>query len=74
MAPLRCWRCSVSVASQTKVQPLEGIDRYVLTIFPLWMAAGAWVSERPVLRPLLVLGAALLAFYSFEFATWAFVA
>jgi hypothetical protein len=64
----------VSVASRTKVQPLEGIDRYVLTIFPLWMAAGAWVTERRVLRPLLVLGALLLGFYSFEFATWAFVA
>jgi hypothetical protein len=38
------------------------------------MAAGAWLSERSVLRPLLVLSAVLLAFYSYEFATWAFVA
>ncbi len=27
-------------------QPLKSFDRYALTIFPLWMAAGAWLSER----------------------------
>ncbi len=64
----------VSIASQTKVQPLEGIDRYALVIFPLWMAAGAWLTERRALRPVLLIGGALLAFYSFEFATWAFIA
>ncbi len=64
----------VSIASQTRVQPLEGIDRYALTIFPLWMAAGAWLTERRALRPVLIIGAGLLAFYSFQFATWAFVA
>jgi hypothetical protein len=64
----------VSIASQTRLQPLEGVDRYTLTIFPLWMAAGAWLSARRAVRPVLVLGAALLAFYSFEFATWAFIA
>lgn len=64
----------VSIASQTKVQPLEGLDRYTLTIFPLWMAAGDWLGQRRSLRLVLPLGAALLAFYSFEFATWAFVA
>jgi hypothetical protein len=64
----------VSIASQTRVQPLEGLDRYTLTIFPLWMATGAWLSERRGLRAVLGLGAVLLAFYSFEFATWAFIA
>ena len=32
-------------------QPLKSLDRYTLTIFPLWMAAGAWCSERRLLRP-----------------------
>ena len=27
-------------------QPLKSFDRYALTIFPLGMAAGAWLSER----------------------------
>jgi hypothetical protein len=64
----------VAVATETRIQPLDAVDRYILTIFPLWMAAGAWLSGRRALRPVLVLGSALLAFYSFEFATWAFVA
>jgi hypothetical protein len=56
------------------VQPLLGLDRYTLSIFPLWIGAGAWAIERRVLKPLLVLSALLLAFYSYEFATWAFIA
>ena len=31
-------------------QPLKSLDRYTLTIFPLWMAAGAWISERRTVR------------------------
>jgi Mannosyltransferase (PIG-V) len=64
----------VCIASQTMLQPLEGLDRYSLTIFPLWMAAGAWLSTRRALRPVVLLGAALLVFYTFEFTTWAFIA
>ncbi len=62
------------IASQTVIQPLEGLDRYALTIFPLLMGAGAWAAERRTLGRVLALGALLLAFYSFEFATWAFIA
>lgn len=64
----------VSIASQTKVQPLLGLDRYTLSMFPLWLGAGAWAVERRVLKPLVVLGGVLMAFYSYEFARWAFVA
>jgi hypothetical protein len=64
----------VSVFSETKIQPLEGLDRYALTIFPLWMAAGAWLAQRRALRPAVLLSGALLAFYSYQFATWAFIA
>jgi hypothetical protein len=55
-------------------QPLKSVDRYTLTIFPLWMAAGAWVSERRFTRAVVVVSAALLAFWSYQFATWAWVA
>jgi|SRR5579884_1830178 len=64
----------VCVFSPSIAQPLRSFDRYALTIFPLWMAAGAWLSERRAVRPALVIGAGLLVFYSFEFATWAFIA
>jgi hypothetical protein len=55
-------------------QPLQSIDRYTLTIFPLWMAAGAWLSERRLARPAVLASAGLLAFWTFQFATWAWVA
>ena len=55
-------------------QPLKSLDRYTLTIFPLWMAAGAWLSERRLVRPVLLVSAGLLAFWTFQFATWAWVA
>jgi Mannosyltransferase (PIG-V) len=55
-------------------QPLKSVDRYTLTIFPLWMAVGAWVSERRLTRTVVLVSAGLLAFWSFQFATWAWVA
>lgn len=55
-------------------QPLKSLDRYTLTIFPLWMAAGAWVAERRLTRIVVLVSAALLAFWTFQFATWAWVA
>ncbi|MGN6871165.1 MAG: mannosyltransferase family protein [Solirubrobacteraceae bacterium] len=55
-------------------QPLKSANRYVLTIFPLWMAAGAWLSKRRLVGPVVLLSAAMLAFWTFHFATWAFVA
>jgi hypothetical protein len=64
----------VVIFSETKIQPLEGLDRYALTIFPLWMGAAAWLAERRAVRPVVIAGAALLAFYSYQFATWAFIA
>ena len=61
--------------SPTLGQPLVSFDRYLLTIFPLWMVAGAWLSERESVRILVTaVSAALLGFYTFQFATWAFIA
>ena len=64
----------VVIFSETKIQPLEGLDRYSLTIFPLWMAAGSCLAQRRLVAPVVVFSAALLVFYSYQFATWAFVA
>ena len=55
-------------------QPLKSFDRYTLTIFPLWMAAGAWLSERRRARLLLLVSGALLAFWTLQFASWSWVA
>ena len=62
------------ISSPVVGQPLHSLDRYTLTIFPLWMAAGAWLAERRLIRAVVLVGAGLLAFFTFQFATWAFVA
>jgi hypothetical protein len=55
-------------------QPLVSLDRYVLTIFPLWMAAGAWIAKRRLERVAVVVGSILLAFYTFYFTRGSFIA
>lgn len=62
------------ISSPVVGQPLHSLDRYALTIFPLWMAAGAWLAERRLIRAVVLVGAGLLAFFTFQFATWAFLA
>jgi hypothetical protein len=64
----------VAISSPVAGQPLKSLDRYVLTIFPLWMAAGAWLAERRWLWQATAVSACLLAFFTVEFATWTFVA
>jgi Mannosyltransferase (PIG-V) len=83
----RCWRSLpleysvyatltvlMCLSSLPAGQPLISFDRYALTIFPLWMAAGAWVAKRRIERPAVLVGSILLAFYTVQFATFAFVA
>lgn len=64
----------VCIWSPVSGQPLKSLDRYTLTIFPLWMAAGAWMAERRLSRAVLAVSAVLLAFWTFQFATWGWVA
>jgi hypothetical protein len=53
---------------------LKSLDRYVLTIFPLWMAAAAWLSERRLVVKTVALSTTALVFFAAQFATWAFIA
>jgi hypothetical protein len=62
------------VSSPSIGQPLISFDRYVLTIFPLWMAAGAWVAKRRLERVAVAVGSILLIFYTFYFARGSFIA
>jgi Mannosyltransferase (PIG-V) len=64
----------ICISSPVAGQPLKSLDRYVLVIFPLWMAAGAWVAQRRLTRAAVILSGALLAFYTYQFTTWAWVA
>jgi Mannosyltransferase (PIG-V) len=62
------------VSSPEIGQPLWSLDRFALTLFPLWMAAGAWLAGRRRQTPVLVLSSILLVFYTLQFSSWAFVA
>ncbi|MGB9185478.1 MAG: mannosyltransferase family protein [Solirubrobacteraceae bacterium] len=64
----------VCLSSPEIGQPLWSLDRFALTLFPLWMAAGAWVAGRRRQTPVLVLSSILLVFYTLQFSSWAFVA
>lgn len=61
------------LSSPVPAQPLISFDRYMLTVFPLWMGAGAWLSRRKR-APVVCACAIGLAFYSFQFSTGAWVA
>jgi hypothetical protein len=55
--------------------PLQSMPRYLSVLFPLSMAAGAWLARHPRVRaPVLVLSAVALSLLSAEFATWHYVA
>jgi hypothetical protein len=57
-----------------EAQPLWSFDRFTLTIFPLWMAVGAWLARRRLVVPVVVIGSLMLVFYTVQFSSWAFVA
>ena len=62
------------VSSPAVGQPLVSFDRYVLTIFPLWMAAGAWIAQRRLERVAVAAGSILLVFYTVYYARGSFIA
>ena len=56
-------------------QPLMSLPRFLLVLFPLSIATGAWLAERPRARaPLLALSATLMVVFLAQFSTWHWVA
>jgi hypothetical protein len=54
--------------------PLHSFGRFALVLFPLWMIAAAWLSERRMIRLVIEAEAVLLLFYAIEFGRWVFIA
>lgn len=56
-------------------EPLMSLPRFLIVLFPLAIAAAAWLERRARLRRLLLVASALLlAFFTGAFATWHWVA
>lgn len=64
----------VITSSAVAGTPLQSFDRYLLGIFPLWMGAAAWLEQRGLTRPVLLLSSGVLVFYTVEFSRWVFIA
>jgi hypothetical protein len=58
-----------------RAQPLMSLPRFLVVLFPLSMWLAAWLAERPRAQtPVLAASAALMAFFTAQFATWHWVA
>lgn len=57
-------------SSAVTLEPLRGFDRYMLPIFPLWIGAAVWVTERRMTVATLTLSSAMLVMYTVEFTRW----
>src|SRR6185312_4667172 len=56
-------------------QPLMSLPRFLVVLFPLSIAAGAWLAEHPRARaPLLGLSAVSMVLFGAQFSTWHWVA
>lgn len=56
-------------------QPLMSLPRFLVVLFPLTIAMGAWLAEHPrARRPLLVLSGTLMVVFLAQFSTWHWVA
>jgi hypothetical protein len=53
-------------------EPLKSLPRFMLVLFPLWIALALWARERGRLRRVLVIMGSLLAISSALFTTWVY--
>lgn len=60
----------VFTSSAVAWEPLKGIDRYVLPIFPLWIGIAAWAEKRGLVPLLMAASSVMLVFYTVEFTRW----
>jgi len=64
-----------ALSDPTKTEALQGFSRYLLLAFPLFLAWGAWLAERPRIgRLALTLSGVLLVGFSGLWGIWAWIA
>jgi hypothetical protein len=57
-------------SSAVTLEPLKGFDRYMLPVFPLWIGAAAWISERRVTSAVMLLSSGMLIVDTIQFTRW----
>lgn len=60
----------VVLSTPTAWDPLRGLARYMMVLFPLYMGAAAWAVEQHAVRRLLIGSAVLMCLLAVQFATW----
>lgn len=53
-------------------EPLKSLPRFMLVLFPLWIALALWAQEKGRLRQVLVISGSLLVLSSALFTTWVY--
>ena len=64
---------ALPLSSPITPQPLDGLPRYEIVLFPLFMWAAAWLEERGWGDGALAASGVLLGFFTAMFATWRYV-
>jgi hypothetical protein len=64
---------ALPLSSPITPQPLDGLPRYEVVLFPLFMWAAAWLDERDWGDTGLAASAVLLGLFTAMFATWRYV-
>jgi len=66
---------ALPLSEPVKGQPLMSLPRFLVVLFPLSIATGAWLAEHPRARgPLLALSGMLMVAFLAQFSTWHWVA
>jgi hypothetical protein len=63
-----------AVSTYTADEPLVSIPRYLVVLFPIQIWLATWARTPARRHAVLIAGAALLAYFSSQFATWRWVA
>ena len=60
----------VFTSSAVAMEPLQGFDRYMLPIFPLWIGMAIWVENRRLTPVVVAASSAMLVFCTIDFTRW----
>ena len=60
----------ICTSSAVAMDPLEGFDRYMLPIFPLWIGLAAWLERHRLTGAVVTISTVLLVMCTIDFTRW----